>query len=104
MGIVHRCGCDSATADRSDHRGRPDWERHVRFGQAVVSTCRDEVRPVAEEFSRFIASPRIQKLLLKYGFEQVSGRGRPQTRSAMGQSGPSVIETKESATGCFESG
>ena len=31
------------------------------------------VRPVAEEFSRFIASPRIQKLLLKYGFEQVSG-------------------------------
>jgi hypothetical protein len=30
------------------------------------------VRPVAENFFNFIASPRIQKLLLKYGFEPVS--------------------------------
>lgn len=44
----------------------------VQFGQAVVWTCRDEGRPVAENFFNFIASPRIQKLLLKYGFEPVS--------------------------------
>lgn len=43
----------------------------VQFGQAVVSTCRDEVRHSAEEFFKFIASPRIQKLMLKYGFDPV---------------------------------
>lgn len=41
----------------------------VRFGQAIVWTCRDESRTVAEQFSDFFMSPRIQKLLLKYGFE-----------------------------------
>ena len=47
----------------------------VRFGQAVVWTCRDEARHVAEQFFDFIASPRIQKLLLKYGFDPVSPKG-----------------------------
>lgn len=41
----------------------------VRFGQAIVWTCRDESRSAAEQFSEFFKSPRIQKLLLKYGFE-----------------------------------
>ena len=44
----------------------------VRFGEAVVWTCRDESRAAAEQFSRYFASPRIQKLLLKYGFEPVT--------------------------------
>ncbi|WP_447601710.1 molybdate ABC transporter substrate-binding protein [Nitrospira sp. Nam80] len=47
----------------------------VQFGQAVVWTCRDEARDVAEEFFDFIASPRIQKLLLKYGFDAVPMKG-----------------------------
>lgn len=46
----------------------------VRFGQAVVWTCRDEARHVAEQFFDFIASPRIQKLLLKYGFDPVPSK------------------------------
>lgn len=41
----------------------------VRFAQAIVWTCRDESRTAAEQFSDFFMSPRIQKLLLKYGFE-----------------------------------
>lgn len=41
----------------------------VSFGQAVVWTCRTESFAVAEEFLDFMMSPRIQKLLLKYGFE-----------------------------------
>ena len=41
----------------------------VRFGQAIVWTCRDESRGAADQFSEFFKSPRIQKLLLKYGFE-----------------------------------
>lgn len=44
----------------------------VQFGQAVVWTCRDASRGVAEEFFNFMMSPRIQKLLLKYGFDPVS--------------------------------
>jgi molybdate transport system substrate-binding protein len=47
----------------------------VQFGQAVVWTCRDEARGVAEEFFDFIASARIQKLLLKYGFDPVPSKG-----------------------------
>ncbi len=43
----------------------------VQFGQAVVWTCRDTSRGVAKEFSDFMMSPRIQKLLLKYGFDSV---------------------------------
>ncbi|MGD9728024.1 MAG: molybdate ABC transporter substrate-binding protein [Nitrospiraceae bacterium] len=48
-----------------------DAYTRVQFGQAVVWTCRDESRGVAEEFFDFIASSRIQKLLLKYGFDAV---------------------------------
>ncbi|GMV49552.1 molybdate ABC transporter substrate-binding protein [Nitrospirales bacterium NOB] len=44
----------------------------VRFGEAVVWTCRDESRAAAAQFSDFITSPRIQKLLHKYGFEPAS--------------------------------
>lgn len=41
----------------------------IQFGQAVVATCRPELRPVAERFSDFLMTPRIQKLLVKYGFD-----------------------------------
>jgi molybdate transport system substrate-binding protein len=41
------------------------------FGQAVVSTCREASRQAAQQFTNFMMSPRIQKLLLKYGFDAV---------------------------------
>jgi molybdate transport system substrate-binding protein len=41
----------------------------VIFGQAVVSTCRQDSLQAAEQFVNFMTSPRIQKLLLKYGFD-----------------------------------
>lgn len=47
----------------------------VQFSQAVVSTCRDLNREVAAQFSDFLMSPRIQKLLIKYGFDPVSLNG-----------------------------
>jgi molybdate transport system substrate-binding protein len=43
----------------------------IQFGQAVASTCRAALRSVAEQFSSFLMSPRIQKLLVKYGFDSV---------------------------------
>jgi molybdate transport system substrate-binding protein len=41
----------------------------VVFAQAVVSTCREASLQAAEQFMNFMTSPRIQKLLLKYGFD-----------------------------------
>jgi len=41
----------------------------IQFGQAVVSTCRASLRSVADQFSDFLMTPRIQKLLVKYGFD-----------------------------------
>ena len=43
----------------------------VQFGQAVASTCRPALRSTAEQFSSFLMTPRIQKLLVKYGFDSV---------------------------------
>jgi molybdate transport system substrate-binding protein len=56
----------------------------IQFGQAVASTCRASLRSVAEQFSDFLMTPRIQKLLVKYGFDP--------TRSPMGLT---PIERKE---------
>ena len=43
----------------------------IQFGQAIASTCRPSLRAAAEQFSSFLMSPRIQKLLVKYGFDSV---------------------------------
>lgn len=47
----------------------------VQFGEAVVSTCREASLGVAEEFLDFMMSPRIQRLLLKYGFDPEPSNG-----------------------------
>ena len=47
----------------------------VQFGQTVVSTGRESTRGVAKEFSDFLMSSRIQKLLLNYGFDAIASNG-----------------------------
>ncbi|MCC6141221.1 MAG: molybdate ABC transporter substrate-binding protein [Nitrospira sp.] len=47
----------------------------VKFGQTVVWTCRESVREIATEFSDFLMTPRIQKLLLNYGFDAMESNG-----------------------------
>lgn len=47
----------------------------VQFGHAVVKPSREGSHRVAEEFIDFIKSPRIQKLLLHYGFDSISSNG-----------------------------
>lgn len=47
----------------------------VQFGEAVVSTCREASCAVAKEFLDFMTSPRIQKLLIKYGFDSMPSNG-----------------------------
>ena len=41
----------------------------IQFGQAVVSTGRPSLRSVADQFSDFLMTSHIQKLLIKYGFD-----------------------------------
>jgi molybdate transport system substrate-binding protein len=43
----------------------------IQFGQAIASTCRASVRSVAEKFSDFLMTTRIQKLFVKYGFDSM---------------------------------
>jgi molybdate transport system substrate-binding protein len=43
----------------------------IQFGQAVAATCRASLRTVADKFSDFLMTPRIQKLLIKYGFDSI---------------------------------
>ncbi|MCA9454225.1 MAG: hypothetical protein KC584_16625, partial [Nitrospira sp.] len=43
----------------------------IPFGQAVVWTCRDSLRSAAEQFSDFLMTPRIQKLLVLHGFDSI---------------------------------
>lgn len=75
VGLVYRVDAINGGQLRISDENPFDMDVPVQFGHAVVSTCRDNVRSVAKEFSSFLMSPRIQKLLLTYGFEQVSSNG-----------------------------
>jgi molybdate transport system substrate-binding protein len=72
VGLVYRV--DTINSGQVRISDENPMERHipVQFGQAVVWTCRAALRPVAEQFSNFLMTPRIQKLLIKYGFDPVS--------------------------------
>lgn len=46
----------------------------IQLGESMVWTCRETLLDNAEEFLDFMMSPRIQKLLLKHGFDPVSSK------------------------------
>lgn len=69
MGIVYRVDAINNPYVRIIDETPARTHIPVRVGQAVVWTCRKASLKVAEGFSDFIMSPRIQKLLLKYGFD-----------------------------------
>ncbi len=73
MGIVYRA--DALNGGELRLLEEVPGDTMVRFGAAVVWTCRKASLPVAQEFLDFIMSTRIQKLLLHYGFEAVSSNG-----------------------------
>ncbi len=75
MGIVYRVDAINGGQVRITDEAPAGIHTPVQFGQAVVWTCRDESLGAAEEFFDFIMSPRIQKLLLHYGFEPVPSNG-----------------------------
>jgi molybdate transport system substrate-binding protein len=75
VGIVYRVDAVNSWQLRIIDETPAGTYTAVQFGEAIVWTCRKESRSVAEEFVDFMASPRIQKLLLKYGFDPVSVNG-----------------------------
>jgi molybdate transport system substrate-binding protein len=70
-GIIHRVDAINSGKLRIIDETPAGTYTPVQFGQAVVWTCRNESRRVAERFFSFMMSPRIQKLLFKYGFDFV---------------------------------
>jgi molybdate transport system substrate-binding protein len=72
LGIVYRVDAINSGQVRIIDEAPAGRYTPVQFGQAIVWTCRNASLPIAEEFFNFIMSPRIQKLLLKYGFDSVS--------------------------------
>ena len=71
VGLVYRIDAINGGQVRISDEAPLGTYPPVQFGQAVVWTCRDTSRGLAKEFSDFMMSPRIQKLLLKYGFDSV---------------------------------
>ena len=71
VGLVYRVDSISSGQIRITHETPIETYVPIQFGQAVVWTCRDSLRSVAEQFSNFLMTPRIQKLLAKYGFDSI---------------------------------
>lgn len=74
-GIIYRVDAIGSGHMRIIDEVPPGRHTPVQFGEAVVSTCREASCAVAEQFLDFMTSPRIQKLLLKYGFDSWSSNG-----------------------------
>jgi len=70
-GIVYRADAIGSGHMRIIDEVPPGRHTPVQFGEAVVSTCRAASCALAEEFLDFMTSPRMQKLLLKYGFDSI---------------------------------
>ena len=75
VGIVYRVDAIHSGQVRIIDEAPAGRYTPVQFGEAVVWTCRDASLGVAEEFFDFIISPRIQKLLLSYGFDSMPSNG-----------------------------
>jgi molybdate transport system substrate-binding protein len=72
VGVVYRADAINSGQVRIIDEVPAERSIPVVFGQAVVSTCRKDSLQAAEQFLNFMMSPRIQKLLLKYGFDAIS--------------------------------
>ena len=69
VGLVYRVDLISHGRVRISDEAPFGTRVPIQFAQAVVWTCRPSLRSVAEQFSEFLMTPRIQRLLVKYGFD-----------------------------------
>jgi molybdate transport system substrate-binding protein len=68
VGLVYRANLINTGYVRISDETPIGSEVPIQFGEAVVSNCRASVRALAKQFSSFLMTPRIQFLLVKYGF------------------------------------
>jgi len=69
VGLVYRANVINSRDVRISDDTPIGKEMPIQFAQAVVWTCRSSVRALADQFSDFLMTPRIQTLLMKYGFD-----------------------------------
>jgi molybdate transport system substrate-binding protein len=69
LGLVYRANMINSGDVRISDEIPIGTDMPIQFGQAVMSNCRASLRTVAEQFSDFLMTPRIQKLLLQHGFD-----------------------------------
>jgi molybdate transport system substrate-binding protein len=69
VGLVYRANVINSGDVRISDEVPVGKDVQIQYGQAVVSTCRPSSRAVAEQFSDFLMTPRIMRLLEKYGFD-----------------------------------
>ena len=69
VGLVYRANVINSGEVRISDEIPFGRDMQIQFGQAVVATCRASLRTVAEQFSDFLTTPRILRLLEKYGFD-----------------------------------
>jgi molybdate transport system substrate-binding protein len=69
VGLVYRANVINNGEVRISDETPLGADVQITFGQAVVSTCRASLRSAAEQFSDFLMTPRVLRLLEKYGFD-----------------------------------
>lgn len=69
VGVVYRANLINTGYVRISDDSPMGTDMPILFAQAVVSTCQASLCSVAEQFSDFLMTPRIEMLLVKYGFD-----------------------------------
>jgi molybdate transport system substrate-binding protein len=69
LGLVYRANMLSSGDVRISDDVPIGSDVLIPFAEAVVSTCDPSLRSLAAQFSEFLMSPRVQLLLMKYGFD-----------------------------------
>ena len=72
VGLVYRANVINNREVRISDDVPIGREMPIHFGQAVVWTCRTSVRSTADQFSDFLMTTRVQRLLMKYGFDSLN--------------------------------
>lgn len=72
VGLVYRANVINSRDVRISDDTPIGKDMPIEFAQAVVWTCRASLRSVADQFSDFLMTPRVQTLLAKYGFDSLN--------------------------------
>ena len=69
VGLVYRANLINTGYVRVSDNTPLGTDVLIQFAQAVMQNCRAALCSVAERFSDFLMTPRIESLMMKYGFD-----------------------------------